>query len=150
MGYILHCLNKECETKTFEARNIVDLISKYVGRNYLFICPICKSEMYIEKHFKLQEKGETWNPYLRGIIPLGENNDTYQPFIYLVSGSPNGQIDSCWFCYYKDTRKQGGILKLGYGPGGPPVLSIEQIKKFVETLKELKIMVTDTTSDNSD
>jgi hypothetical protein len=59
---------------------------------------------------------------LRGVIPLGEPGNTYQPFVFLLSDEPNGEVTDIWFSYYKDLRGSGGRLKLGYGPGGPPVL----------------------------
>ncbi|MDD5457734.1 MAG: hypothetical protein PHV30_11995 [Candidatus Margulisbacteria bacterium] len=135
MSYKLFCLNTNCLVKQSYAENIVELIKIFVGKDYLFVCPSCSYNMYIEKHFHLQEDGETWNPFLRGIVPLGNQNDTYQPFIYLVSDEPQNIISSYWFCYYKDTRKQGGKLKLGYGPGGPPVLSIGQLKKLINIIE---------------
>jgi len=59
---------------------------------------------------------------LRGIIPLGESGDIYQPFVFLVSYEPSSEVTDIWFSYYKDLRDDGGRLKFGYGPGGPPVL----------------------------
>ena len=75
----------------------------------------------------MQEGGE-FKPYLRGIIPLGEKGEVYQPFVFLFSGKPKGPANELWFSYYKDLRKRTkagkkGRLKLGYGPGGPPVLN---------------------------
>jgi hypothetical protein len=139
MSYKLACINNKCSNKESKAINVLDLIENYVGKDYLFYCPKCSQNIYIEKQFDLQEKGQTWEPFLWGIIPLGFKNKTYQPFIYLVSDSPKSKISSCWFCYYKDTRKQGGKLKLGYGPGGPPVLKISQIKELIKILSDLKI-----------
>lgn len=92
------------------------------------------SHGYIKKSFDLQEPGKKWEPYLRGIISLGKSGDTYQPFVFLVSCSPDGIPNNVWFSYYKDTRTMGGRLKLGYGPGGPPVLGTEQILKLVSTM----------------
>jgi hypothetical protein len=34
-------------------------------------------------------------------------------------------------------RAEGGRLKLGYGPGGPPVLDKETIKSLIQTLKKI-------------
>ena len=42
----------------------------------------------------------------------------------------------CWFSYYKDLRKSGGHLRLGYGPGGPPVLGHSQIVDLVGQLRK--------------
>lgn len=75
-----------------------------------------------KKAFDLQEPGDTWEPYLRGAIRLGDPDDTYQPFVFMVSYEPDGTVNDIWFSYYKDLRETGGRLKLGYGPGGPPVL----------------------------
>lgn len=75
-----------------------------------------------KKIFRLQEIGEFWEPYLRGVIPLGKTSDIYQPFVFLVSYEPSSEATDIWFSYYKDLRSSGGRLKLGYGPGGPPVL----------------------------
>jgi hypothetical protein len=71
---------------------------------------------------------------LRGLIPLGESGDTYQPFVFLVSYEPSGKVTDIWFSYYKDLRSSGGRLKLGYGPGGPPVLCKV---KFLRLLSQL-------------
>jgi len=96
----------------------------------------CGGKGYIEKSFDLQEPGETWEPYLKGIIPLGTPGDTYQPFVFLVSYSPNELPNDVWFSYYKDTRSTGGRLKLGYGPGGPPVLGAEQVLRLIKIMME--------------
>jgi hypothetical protein len=48
----------------------------------------------------------------------------------MVSYKTEGGCDDIWFSYYKDLRKVGGRLKLGYGPGGPPVLSKFRFKLF--------------------
>ena len=55
----------------------------------------------------------------------------YQPFAFLVSSSPEASPEDVWFAYYKDMRKQGGRLKMGYGPGGPPVFSAEEVLDLV-------------------
>ena len=127
--------------------NIHDLIQneKYYDENRLFQCSDCKSGGYIQKSYKLQErdqkgKQEEWKPFLRGAIKLGEENDSYQPFIFLVSYEPQRKPEDVWFCYYKDTRPSGGRLKLGYGPGGPPVLSIKQVCSLGESLANLGLI----------
>ena len=50
------------------------------------------------------------------------SNETYKPFVFLVGASDDDPPGEVWFSYYKDLRPHGGRLKLGYGPGGPPVL----------------------------
>lgn len=137
MAWNITCSNAEC--KGSQASNIVDLINNHRDQNGWFQCPRCQSRGYIKKSFKLQErdkkgKHEKWEPLLRGIIPLGTLGDTYQPFVFLVSYSPDEVPNDVWFSYYKDTRPMGRRLKLGYGPGGPPVLGTEQILKLVSDM----------------
>jgi hypothetical protein len=43
------------------------------------------------------------------------------------------------FSYYKDTRSTGGRLKPGYGPGGLPVLSPQQVRVLLEKVEQLGI-----------
>jgi hypothetical protein len=120
MGWTIKCTDPNCGQQSW-ANNIVDLIANHRDGEGWFICS-CGKHGYIKKNFELQEPGEVWEPYLRGIILLGEPNDTYQPFVFLVSYEPSGEVTDIWFSYYKDLRGSGGRLKLGYGPGGPPVL----------------------------
>jgi hypothetical protein len=134
MPYAVKCI-KGCADISWPG-NIVELL-KIRDQSGFFKCACGKSRGYVEKSFALQEKGEVWEPYLRGAVALGEQDDTYQPFVYLVSYSPDGPIDNFWFAYYKDTRESGGRLKLGHGPGGPPVLGTEQL---LSLLKELMIV----------
>ena len=57
--------------------------------------------------------------------------------VFLVSYEPDGIPEDVRFSYYKDTRTlPGGKLKLGYGPGGPPVLKADKVEKRVEKLSE--------------
>ncbi len=138
MPFTIKCSDGNCNKKTKSA-NIVELINKHRDGNGQFICA-CGQRGYIEKSFSLQEKGQVWEPYLQGIITLGKFCDSYQPFVFNVSYSPNGKTDSLWFSYYKDLRKQGGRLKLGYGPGGPPVLHKDMLKELIKKLIELQIL----------
>ncbi len=120
MGWNMKCTDSSCGQQSW-ADNIVDLIANHRDGEGWFHCS-CGKHGYIEKSFELQEPGEVWEPYLRGVIPLGKTDDTYQPFVFLVSYEPSGEVTDIWFSYYKDLRGSGGRLKLGYGPGGPPVL----------------------------
>jgi hypothetical protein len=130
----IRCSDPECNRKT-EPGDIQKLLDNYLNKDNLFICKHCGKSGYIEKYFKLQEKGGVWNPRLRGAIKLGEQNDTYQPFVCLVSYEPNSDIKDIWFCYYKDTRNEiGGRLRLGYGPGGPPVLPLDKVINLLKIL----------------
>jgi hypothetical protein len=132
MGWLIHCTDKRCGQETWSG-NIVELIGEHIDASGWFKCS-CGKPGYIEKNFELQEPGETWEPYLRGIIPLGRAKDTYQPFVFLVSYKPTGTVSDVWFSYYKDLRSSGGRLKLGYGPGGPPVLAKGQLLKLLSHL----------------
>lgn len=128
----IRCM-KGCKD-TVPVSNILDQLKHCDEQTNLFKCS-CGHAGYIEKSFAVQEKGEHWKPYLRGAITLGDPTDTYQPFVYLVSYEPNGEINALWFCYYKDTRSTGGRLKLGYGPGGPPVLSLQQVRVLLKKVE---------------
>lgn len=134
MGWVIECC--KCNKKT-GAANIDDLIKNHCDEDGWFLCRHCGGEGYIAKRYKLQD-GKTWEPYLQGIIPLGEEGDTYQPFVFLVSYTPEDNPCHVWFAYYKDTRREGGRLKMGYGPGGPPVLAINGgVISLMEKLSDL-------------
>lgn len=147
MGWTIKCHDDKCNQETW-ATNIVDLIQNHRDESGWFLCSSCNGHGYIKKSFSLQEHGQTWNPFLRGIITLGVPGDTYQPFVFIVSNTPEEDPDDFWFSYYKDTRKQeGGRLKLGYGPGGPPVLSTEQIIQLMKTMSNLELIEANTLKD---
>jgi hypothetical protein len=133
MAYSIECNNLQCQKPDWAA-NIVDLIENHCDDNGWLICKHCDNRTaYITKSFTLQEgDGATWEPVIRGIIRITSGIETYSPFVFLLSYGPAEPVIDFWFCYYKDTRKQpGGLLKLGYGPGGPPVLDAAQILEIV-------------------
>lgn len=134
-GWTIKCCDGKCAQETW-AGNIDDLIKFHSNDQGWFSCKACGNAGFIERSFKLQEPGETWKPYLKGIIRLGLPEDTYQPFVFLVSYEPNEEPVDVWFSYYKDTRSTGGKLKMGYGPGGPPVLGADQLVKLIKFLIE--------------
>ena len=135
-GWIIKCSYEKCAKETW-ASNILDLINNHCDQSGWLLCATCERAGFIEKSFNLQEPGETWEPYLKGIIPLSyDPENTYQPFVFLVSDEPNQDPNSVWFSYYKDTRSTGGRLKMGYGPGGPPVLEAEQVVELIKKLIE--------------
>jgi hypothetical protein len=139
MPFTIKCSDKNCGKETW-VDNIVDLIEYHRDKDGWFICA-CKQKGYILKSFNLQEEGKVWEPYLHGIITLGDEEDTYQPFVFNVSYSPDAKTDSSlWFSYYKDLREIGGRLKLGYGPGGPPVLDKDMFMDLIRQLINLNIM----------
>ncbi len=144
MGWTIECCNKKCGKESW-ANNIVDLINDHRDKNGWFLCSTCQGKGYIQKSFRLQErdqkgKQKKWEPCLRGAIELGEENDSYQPFIFVVGYSPEDKPEEVWFSYYKDLRKEGGRLKVGHGPGGPPVLSIKQVLFLVETVAKSRLI----------
>jgi hypothetical protein len=128
MAWSIKCSDPKCGSKT-KAWEIVDLIQSHRDKDGWFVCE-CGKHGYVEKHFNTQE-GKTWDPYLRGVIPLGVKGNVYQPFVFLVSDKPKGRANDIWFSYYKDLRKKKGRLKLGYGPGGPPVLNRQDVLDLV-------------------
>jgi hypothetical protein len=134
MGWLIKCSSK-CGKETW-AGNIDELIKNHRDNDGWFLCQ-CGKRGYIGKSFDLQEPGETWEPFLRGIITLGSDDEIYQPFVFLVSYKPDDPVDSIWFSYYKDTRPTAGRLKLGYGPGGPPVLGKEQVLQMMRQMKSM-------------
>jgi hypothetical protein len=133
MAWNIKCTDLDCGQETWVS-NIVDLIEDHRNDGGWFQCPSCGENGHIKKEFKLQEVDGIWKPYLRGVIPLGRPGDTYQPFVFLISYTPSGEATDLWFSYYKDLRSSGGRLKLGYGPGGPPVLNKA---KFLSLLSKL-------------
>ncbi|HFE45196.1 MAG TPA: hypothetical protein ENJ18_06835 [Nannocystis exedens] len=137
MAWEIKCLNEACGKASW-ASNIVDLIDNHRDGDGWLICSHCGERGYIEKSFELQEPGETWDPYLRAIITLGTPGETYQPFVFLVSYAPDEEPGDVWFSYYKDMRSSGGRLKLGYGPGGPPVLGTDKLVELIRTLASMK------------
>lgn len=139
MGWSIQCNNATCKGQTW-AENIVDLIDNHTDQYGWFVCEQCGNYGFIEKSFDLQEPGETWEPFLRGVLRLGNPDDTYQPFVFMVSYEPIGIANDIWFSYYKDLRSSGGRLKLGYGPGGPPVLGSEQLVSLLQRLIELGVI----------
>lgn len=138
MAWQIKCIETNCGAQTW-ARNIVELIGDHRDAEGWFLCK-CGKYGYVEKSFPLQEAGEFWEPFLKGVISLGKPGEIYQPFVFLVADNPSGPVDSVWFSYYKDMRASGGRLKLGYGPGGPPVLGMRQVADVVGKLVDLRCL----------
>lgn len=136
MAWIITCSDPACSLKT-SAENIVDLLDKHRNTGGWFVCSHCGARGYIEKSFELQEFGQCWNPFLKGAIRLSDSSsDTYQPFAFLVGEHGDDPPSDVWFSYCKDMRPEGGRLKLGYGPGGPPVLSATSVVDLVAHMLE--------------
>lgn len=128
------CMDSMCGERTRPA-DTVDLIKYYRDQDGWFRC-CCGRRGYIKKSFTTQE-GPVWAPFLKGAIELGDADDTYQPFVFLVGDQPDEHADQVWFSYYKDMRPWGGRLKLGHGPGGPPVLATRTVGDLLEQLVRL-------------
>ena len=144
MAWTIDCTN--CGKRT-RAANIVELTERHSdpSKDHLdpfgwFLCRHCKSRGYIEKHYKLQEPDRPpWKPYLRVALrpSMHDHKDTYQPFAFLVGYSPHDTPTDIWFCYYKDTRDEpGGRLKMGHGPGGPPVFEAADLIDLIAQMVE--------------
>jgi hypothetical protein len=137
-GIVVKC-TKGCK-EDFWVANIIELFKSRDSRGF-FKCP-CGHDGYVEKSFNTQE-GELWAPFLRGAISLGQRGDFYQPFVYLVTYKPDAVIkEDCelWFAYYKDMRPTGGRLKLGYGPGGPPVFDAQDLLSLLSQLVAIEVL----------
>jgi hypothetical protein len=139
MGWEIQCNDTSCKASTWAA-NIVDLIDNHTDEHGWFVCDQCGGSGFIKKKFDLQEPGHTWKPFLRGVIRLGDQGDTYQPFVFMVSYEPDRKANDIWFSYYKALRKTGSRLKVGYGPGGPPVLGTEQLLSLLLRLYDLGLV----------
>jgi len=136
MGYKIKCY--KCKKPTI-AENIIDLIEnktdKTFGKNGgYFLCSHCGNRAYILEEHKLQEKNRTWDEFRKGVIRINTKSKTYHPYVYLISDSKRGKISGYHFNYYKDTRKEGGNLRHGHGPGGAPFL---REKEFIYLIKGL-------------
>lgn len=157
MAWQIDCGNPQCQ-QTSWAGNIVEVIQDFCGEDGILVCPYRKKPSgFVRKSFNLQEEGEIWEPILRGVIKLGADGDTYQPFVYLACyeqthnevTSSTAIIDlpitDLWFSYYKDlrghVREDGspGRLKMGYGPGGPPVIGVPQLIELLRHVLRLKM-----------
>ena len=140
MGYLIMCPKGCC---SLWAENVAELLN-HRDEHCLFMCP-CGHNGYVEKSFNLQDKH--FGPVLRGAISLGQEDETYWPFVYFVSDKPDGKIDDLWFAYYyKGTRVSCRSLNVGYGPGRPPILSTNQVHALQKKVEELAF-ITGTAAD---
>jgi hypothetical protein len=99
MGWNIQCCNGKCKSNTW-ANNIVDLITNHRDADGWFVCGSCRARGYVQRSYNLQELGDKWEPYLRGVIPLGSAGEVYQPFVFLISYDKSGPAESLWFSYY--------------------------------------------------
>ena len=67
MAWTIKCGDGECASETW-TQNIDDLKRNHCDAQGWFLCGTCGSRGYIPKQYDLQEGGEPWKPYLKGII----------------------------------------------------------------------------------
>lgn len=134
MAYEVKC--RTCEASTW-ATNIIELLKGHTNQEGRFVCSKCVgTDTFIHRISDLQEgPDEKWERWIKGVILIDSGIETYCPYIFLTADSKNGSITGLHFHYYKDTRAQpGGRLKHGHGPGGPPVLAIDDLFHILEHL----------------
>lgn len=134
MAYDVKC--RTCDAHT-SAGNIVDLLKHHTNQSGRFVCAKCSgTDTFIYRISDLQEgPEEKWERWIKGVILIDSGIQTYSPYVFLTADSEDGPITSLHFHYYKDTRSQpGGRLKHGHGPGGPPVLGIDDLFRILEHL----------------
>lgn len=124
--------------KYTHAKNIVDLIDNHTDENGFFICEHCKNsnDTYIYKESDIQERDDSWERWLRGIIKIDSGVKTYSPYVFFIDDTKKDKPEEFrfQFQYYKDTRSDGGKIKHGHGPGGGPVLEIENLLYIIKHL----------------
>lgn len=132
MGYLIKC--SSCQQDTW-APNIVDLINDYLekesGKIKCLKCGSLQASIFQES---ILQEGETWQRHIKGVIPIKTEFETYVPYIFLTAKKEDGEIDGIHFNYFKDTRKTGGRLKHGHGPGGAPVFAKDELFQLLEKL----------------
>jgi hypothetical protein len=140
MAYPIDC--PTCGAKS-RAKDIVDLIKRHCSERHMIRCLKCGSdEAGIPRTSALQERGQVWQRFVRGIVPVRTASETYSPYVSLLSREATGEIDMVQISYYKDVRRRGGKLKHGHGPGGTPVLSKKQLLGLVADLREVGVLST--------
>jgi hypothetical protein len=138
MPYTVECNSSNCLKKIW-VDHIVDLIEYHTDEFGKLKCNECGvSDAYIHKKTTLQEKGEEWERYIKGVIRIDTGVETYSPYIFLVTGSKNEQENFAYhFNYYKDCRDlPNGKLKHGHGPGGAPVFSSDELLQLLKRLMD--------------
>ena len=110
--------------------DIVELIDHHLDGHGRILCGHCGNPGYIGKTFEIQKNDTPYlKPYIRGIIPGPAKRDrtgTYRSLTFLASSAPDQEPQELWLSSIEDTRSEGGRLKMGHGPGGPPVFTVEE------------------------
>lgn len=133
MPYTIEC--RKCGRQTV-APTIVNLIHDHTNPAGRFVCSGCKEQdTHIYRRSNLQEEGDIWERWIKGVIAIDSGIPTYCPYVFLIAESVDADVTALHFHYYKDTRAEpGGKLKHGHGPGGPPVLSVSDLFTILERL----------------
>ncbi|MBM3335310.1 hypothetical protein FJY63_11670, partial [Candidatus Sumerlaeota bacterium] len=139
MGYDIQC--RTCKSITW-ARNIVDLVKAHTNQEGRFVCASCRNtDTFIYRESRLQEEGETWKRWVKGVITIVSDVETYTSYIFLTADAEDSPPTGLHFHYYKDTRsKPNGRLKHGHGPGGPPVLQNEDLFTIIRQLVSMNVI----------
>jgi hypothetical protein len=132
MAYDIKC--RDCETIT-RSWNVVDLFRDCTNEKGRFVCSKCEGmNTFIYRSSDTQE-GDTWERWIKGVIRIDSGIPTYSPYIFLTADSEEGPINGLHFNYYKDTRTMpNGKLKHGHGPGGAPVLAVDDLFTILHRL----------------
>ena len=139
MSYDIQC--RKCKEHTW-AGNIVDLLKEHTDEKGRFFCEHCQgTDTFIYRESQLQEEGEVWERWIKGVIQIDSGIKTYSPYIFLTADSEGGRPTGLHFHYYKDTRSHSkGRLKHGHGPGGPPVLRKNDLFIIIDHLVALGVL----------
>lgn len=142
MAYDVQC--RGCRQITW-AGNIVDLLTYHTDTSGRFVCSYCSgNDTFIYRESNLQEEGEVWQRWIKGVIRIDSGIETYCPYIFLTADSEDGEPTGLHFHYYKDTRSRPqGKLKHGHGPGGPPVLGNRDLFFIIEHLLSIEALSRD-------
>jgi hypothetical protein len=141
MPYGIHCE----EHGVSPACDILDLIEKHTDARFgknggRIMCPVCKKPATVSRVYKLQE-GHPWECWITEVVRIPSDVETYVPYVLFTKSSELGCVsDGVMVSYYKDTRRTGGRLKHGHGPGGPAVLGREELKTLIRYLLEEKLV----------
>jgi hypothetical protein len=132
MAYDIKC--RTCGAITWPG-NIVDLFQDCTNDKGRFVCSECGSvDTFIYRTSDTQE-GETWERWIKGVMRIDTGIPTYSPYIFLTSDAEDAPINGLHFNYYKDTRAMpNGKLKHGHGPGGAPVLHVDDLFTILRQL----------------
>src|ERR1700728_3178095 len=106
MPYPIKCV--KCG-KTTIAADILKLIENHTDKGFgnnggSIICPTCKGSATIFREYDLQEKGQKYKCWIRGIVRIPSEIETYVPYVVFTTGEERGKTSDCvMISYYKDT-----------------------------------------------